>query len=148
LNPTVRMIRHEELDDLLGLYGQLHQGDPDISGDPRLGEHWDDILNDPNLNYLAVEVDGKIVSSCCLAIIKNLTRAMRPYGIIENVITHRAYRKRGYGTMVLGKAVDIARERGCYKVMLLTGHQDEETLRFYEKAGFVRGKKTGFIIDL
>jgi GNAT superfamily N-acetyltransferase len=73
---------------------------------------------------------------------------MRPYGIIENVITHRAYRKQGCGTTVLRKAVDIARERGCYKVMLMTGHHDEETLRFHEQAGFVRGKKTGFIINL
>jgi ribosomal protein S18 acetylase RimI-like enzyme len=147
-NTTVRRIRNEELEDLLGLYGQLHEGDPDIREDPRLEEHWDNILNDPNLHYLAVEVDGKIVSSCCLAIIKNLTRAMRPYCIIENVITDRNFRKRGYGTMVLSKAVDIARERDCYKVMLLTGQKDEGTLRFYEQAGFVRGKKTGFIIDL
>jgi GNAT superfamily N-acetyltransferase len=106
------------------------------------------MLNDPNLVLLAVEVDGSIVSTCCLAIIKNLTRNMRPYGIIENVVTHQAHRKMGYGTMVLHKAVDIARERGCYKVMLLTGHRDEGTLRFYEQAGFDRGKKTGFIINL
>lgn len=148
MNQTVREIRHEDLDDLLALYRQLHEDDPDIREDPRLKEHWDDILNDPNLIHLAVEVDGKVVSSCCLAIIKNLTRDMRPYGIIENVVTHRAYRKRGYGTMVLRKAVDIARERGCYKVMLLTGHKDEATLRFYEQTGFVRGKKIGFIIIL
>ena len=60
----------------------------------------------------------------------------------------RPIESEAYGTMVLRKAVDIARERGCYKVMLLTGHKDEETLRFYEQTGFVRGKKTGFIIDL
>jgi ribosomal protein S18 acetylase RimI-like enzyme len=147
LNQIVRMIRHEDLGDLLGLYRQLHEDDPDLRDDPRLGKHWDDILKDPNVIHLAVEVDGKIVSSCCLAIIKNFTRDMRPYGIIENVITHQAYRKHGYGSMVLQKAVDIARERECYKVMLLTGHRDEETLRFYEQAGFDRGKKIGFIIN-
>jgi hypothetical protein len=36
-------------------------------------------------------------------------------------------------------------EDGCYKVMLLTGRQDEATLRFYEKVGFRRGVKTGFV---
>jgi GNAT superfamily N-acetyltransferase len=109
---------------------------------------WEDISNDQSLFYPVVEVDGRIVSSCTLAIIKNLTRGLRPYGIIENVITHPDYRKKGYGTMVLQKAVDIANEKGCYKVMLMTGQKDEETLRFYDQAGFVRDIKTGFIINL
>lgn len=29
--------------------------------------------------------------------------------------------------------------------MLLTGSRNEATLRFYEKAGFARGIKTGFL---
>jgi hypothetical protein len=29
--------------------------------------------------------------------------------------------------------------------MLLTGRKQEETLRFYERAGFQRGVKTGFV---
>jgi hypothetical protein len=32
--------------------------------------------------------------------------------------------------------------------MLLTGQKDPATLRFYEQAGFARGIKTGFIINL
>jgi hypothetical protein len=33
---------------------------------------------------------------------------------------------------------------GCYKVMLATGSRREETLHFYEGAGFDRGGKTFF----
>jgi len=86
-----------------------------------------------------------LVSSCVLVIISNLTRGARPYGIIENVVTHEKYRNRGYGTRLLKKALEIARDKGCYKVMLLSG-RGEDTLSFYEKAGFERGKKTGFIV--
>ena len=114
----VRLIRYGELEELLELYGQLHPDDPLVECDPDTRQSWDEIYNDKNQFYLVLEEDGKIVSSCTLAIIKNLTRGLRPYGIIENVITLQEYRKQGYGTKVLHKAVDMAKEKNCYKVML------------------------------
>lgn len=39
---------------------------------------------------------------------------------------------------------EYAKERGCYKVMLLTGRT--EAIPFYQKSGFDGGSKTGFII--
>jgi GNAT superfamily N-acetyltransferase len=143
--PEVRLIRYDELDELLALYAQLHAEDPIIERGEQLKQAWDEIYDDPGMLCLVLEEDGKIVSSCTLAIVKNLTRGLRPYGIIENVVTHSDHRKRGYGTQVLRKAVEMAKDKDCYKVMLMTSHKDEETLRFYENAGFVRGIKTGFI---
>jgi GNAT superfamily N-acetyltransferase len=89
-----------------------------------------------------------LAASCTLAVVKNLTRGLRPYGVIENVITRWNMRRCGYGTMALHKAIGIAREKGCYKVMLLTGRKDEGVLSFYENVGFERGKKTGFYMKL
>lgn len=148
MTEIVRLIRPEELDQLLELYRLLHPGDPDARSHPDLLLVWEKICLDRNLFYPVVVVDGRIVSSCTLAIVPNLTRDLCPYGLIENVITHPDCRKKGYGTKVLQKAIEIAREHDCYKVMLLTGHKDPATLRFYEQAGFVQGVKTGFIINL
>ncbi|YAG15150.1 hypothetical protein NSTC745_04511 [Nostoc sp. DSM 114161] len=47
--------------------------------------------------------------------------------------------------LTLHYALDLAWQQKCYKVMLLTSSKSEETLRFYERAGFKRGVKTGFI---
>lgn len=148
MSEIVRLIKYDELNQLLDLYRQLQPEDPDVSNNEDLSEIWNSIYNNPDLYYIVVEVDGKLVSSCNISIIKNLTRNLRPYGLIENVITDSDYRKKGYATKALSKAVEIAKEKNCYKVMLLTGSKKEETLRFYEKAGFDRGLKTGFIIKL
>jgi GNAT superfamily N-acetyltransferase len=91
-----------------------------------------------------VDVGGLLVSSCTLAIIPNLSRGARPYGVIENVVTHVTHRRTGLGRAVLHAALDRAWSAGCYKVMLATGSRKETTLSFYEAAGFQRGGKAYF----
>ncbi|KAF5062482.1 Acetyltransferase (GNAT) family protein [anaerobic digester metagenome] len=93
---------------MLSLYEYLIPEDPKLEIDSTLKKHWDDILSDPSLFYVVVEEDGKLVSSCNITIIKNLTREAKPYGLIENVIIHPDYRNKGYGTLVLKKALEIA----------------------------------------
>ncbi|MDO7786068.1 GNAT family N-acetyltransferase [Desulforamulus aquiferis] len=148
MNGEVRLINYDELPKLLQLYKLLHPEDPDILNTSNLLSIWDEIYKDANLYYLVIEENKELISSCTLAIIKNLTRNARPYGLIENVITHPNYRRRGYGKRVIIRATDICRENNCYKVMLLTGSKKDGTLSFYESCGFVRGLKTGFVRNL
>ncbi len=145
---NVRLIKNNELDQLMNLYKQLNVDDEEIRDKAYLSNLWSEIINDPNLYYLVAEQDGILVSSCTVAIIKNLTRGGRPYALIENVITHKDYRKCGYGKTVIEKAIQLAKDKNCYKVMLLTGRKDEGVMSFYESCGFKRGVKTGFIKDL
>lgn len=144
----VRLIKKGELNSLLSLYEYLNVDDPVLEINENLKKHWLAILSNPDYFYLVVEEDGMLVSACNLTIIKNLTRRARSYGLIENVVTHPDYRKNGYGTAVLKKAIEIAQEHDCYKVMLLTSQKDDATLQFYENAGFSRGEKTGFIVRM
>ena len=100
---------------------------------------------DPRYHLLVGETDGKVVSSVTLVVIDNLTHNVRPYALIENVVTHSAYRGRGYATELMDRACEIAAGMGCYKIMLLTGSKKETTLRFYENCGFNMNDKTAFI---
>ncbi len=126
----------------------MNSDDPELKIDRELEKHWEELLSDPNQYYLVAEEDEILVSSCVLIIIKNLTRSARSYALIENVVTHQSYRKKGYGTAVLKKAIEIAKKKNCYKIMLMTGRKEESTLQFYEQAGFQRGEKTAFQIRL
>ncbi|MBQ1735155.1 MAG: GNAT family N-acetyltransferase [Lachnospiraceae bacterium] len=140
----VREIRNDELDALLELYLFLHEeGLPEH--DSKLAETWEQITGDPNHHIIVNEIDGKIVSSCVCVIIPNLTRGVRPYAFIENVVTHADYRKRGYAGECLDYAKKIAAENNCYKMMLLTGSKRPETLNFYKNAGYNSDDKTAFI---
>ena len=144
MTTTLREIAGDELSALLFLYAHLHPDDAILP----LGEAaplWETLRQDPNQHCLGAYWNGSLVATCTLVVVPNLTRGGRPYGLIENVVTHPDYRRRGLGTAVLKHALQIAWERGCYKVMLLTGSKNESTLRFYEKAGFERGVKTGFV---
>ncbi|MGB7746906.1 MAG: GNAT family N-acetyltransferase [Verrucomicrobiia bacterium] len=145
ISPTIRKIREDELPSLLSLYRHLHPGDPELAVSKDVERLWHRIFSDSQLHYLVADVAGQIVSSCTLAIILNLTRGARPYGLIENVVTHPDFRRRGIGTRILQAALELAWKQDCYKVMLLTGRKDEATLRFYQHAGFEAGVKTGFV---
>lgn len=91
---------------------------------------------DENMFLLVLETDDNVVASVQLAIIESLTHNVRPFAVIENVVTHADYRNRGYASALLAKATEIAKENGCYKMVLETGSNKESTLNFYRKNGF------------
>ena len=140
----VREINATELNELLELYIHLHEtGVPE--NNEKLKDTWETIINDKNHHIVVAEENGKLVSSVVCVIIPNLTRNVRPYAFIENVVTHSDYRKQGYATACLNYARDIAKKENCYKMMLLTGSKDESTLNFYKQAGYNSADKTAFI---
>ncbi|MDD6480693.1 MAG: GNAT family N-acetyltransferase [Lachnospiraceae bacterium] len=140
----IREIAENELTELLELYLYLHE-----ESVPELTEHlkstWNTIMKDKNHHIIVNIIDGRMVSSCVCVIIPNLTRNIRPYAFIENVVTHGDYRGKGYATECLDFAKKIAEKENCYKMMLLTGSKKESTLNFYTNAGYNSSDKTAFI---
>ena len=140
----VREIKETELNELLTLYTHLHEhGVPQDS--ERLQQTWKEILGDENHHIIVCETDGRIVSSCVCVIIPNLTRNVRPYALIENVVTLANHRGRGCASACLEYAKELARRADCYKMMLLTGAKSEGTIRFYQQCGYNCIDKTAFI---
>ncbi len=140
----IREAVKNDLDDILQLYLFLHE--TSIPEDSRqLRETWAEIIDSNNHHLIVCETEGKIVASLVCVIIPNLTRNVRPYAFIENVVTHKDYRRQGYATACLDYAKEIARENNCYKMMLLTGSKEKGTLDFYRNAGYNDSDKTAFV---
>jgi len=141
----IRELKESELDSILKLYSHLHDSDEPLPDRQTIEVVWREIQNSSYFQYFGVFVEKNLVSSCTLSVIPNLTRGCNPYGVIENVVTHKNYRSKGYGSRVLRYALEQAWSRNCYKVMLLTGRKEEAVSRFYESVGFDRGVKQAFL---
>jgi len=139
-----RLARENELGELLDLYRMLNPDDPDPAP-ADAAETWEEMLADDTLDVVVVESEGRLVATCVLSVARNLTRGARPWAVIENVVTHEDCRGRGFGTRCVEHAVDLARERDCYKVMLSTGSDETWKHEFYEGCGFDAADKTGFV---
>ncbi|MDE5588511.1 MAG: GNAT family N-acetyltransferase [Acetatifactor sp.] len=140
---TIRKAKSTDANDLKVLYfDYLTHFPPKEEQDMNL---WRKLLDkfekDENMHLLVIEEDGKCVSSVQMAIIESLTHNVRPFAVIENVVTHASYRNKGYASALLEKATEIAKERGCYKVFLETGSNRESTLNFYRNNGFAIDEK-------
>ena len=115
-------------------------------------EAWKQLINEINkserLFLLVVEEDNRVVSTVQLGIIPSLTHNMRSFAVVENVVTHENYRKKGFASMLLQEAIKIAQDKNCYKIFLETGSNRESTLNFYKENGFEIDTKHSFLKKL
>jgi GNAT superfamily N-acetyltransferase len=137
LTPKFRRLEARDFDDVAVLFAEL-TGEP-ISFDsgPYLKT-----LEFQGTAIFGAEVDGRVVSMATLHILPNLGGARLAFGLVENVVTLRAFHKRGLGRGVMMKLIDAAWAAGAYKIMLLTG-SDAGAVGFYEKLGFSGESKNG-----
>ncbi|MBA8876464.1 GNAT family N-acetyltransferase [Phyllobacterium myrsinacearum] len=133
-----------DLSELLELYRQLHPRDPHLSIESA-SEILQRFAGYRGSAIFIGRVGGKLITTCAIIVVPNLTRGGLPYAVIENVVTDEHHRQQGFGHLLLQAAVTHAWTFDCYKVMLMSGSKNPGTLRFYNQAGFEQSK-TGFQI--
>ena len=140
----IRKANISDLENILILYQELFPNDHPIESS-KAAKTLNEILENKTMTLLLLEHQNEIVSSCVLITVPNLTRGCRPFSIIENVITKSSHRKKGLASHLLKYAMQLAKDNGAYKISIQTGSNKEETLRFYENLGLVKGSKIAFI---
>lgn len=140
----IRNAEADDYNDIVALMKQLNPKDNSDFGAPTLATY-KEILASDYFSIVVIEIDNRVVSTCYLNHIPNLTWSGAPYAFIENVVTDVKFRRQGLGTHCIKQAIGISVARGCFKVMLMTSQLDEQTLTFYTNCGFSKDSKQAFV---
>ncbi|MGR3760445.1 GNAT family N-acetyltransferase [Roseobacteraceae bacterium NS-SX3] len=131
---AVRPARAEDFESIAALYRELMNGLPVLAG-AEGRDRFRQILATPGTTVVGAEAEGRLISTATLHVLPNLTHGGRPYSLIENVVTLRAFQGRGLGRRVMEVAHGLAWAQDSYKIMLLTGAA-AGARGFYESLGY------------
>lgn len=132
----IRTVEKGELEKLLILYAQMRDADSPLPDRLSIQRVWTDICNSHSHHCLGFFEQQALLASCTLLIVPNLTRACRPYAVLENVVTRIDRRRQGIGQALLRRAMKLAWEHDCYKVALMSNDRKSDEENFYAALGF------------
>jgi GNAT superfamily N-acetyltransferase len=89
---------------------------------------------------LSIIENGKEIGRCYIYIIKNDLHK-EPYALLEDVYIDENYRGKGIGTELVKRAIELAKNLGCYKIIATSRFERNNVHEWYEKLGF---KKWGY----
>jgi len=93
---------------------------------------------------VAVDGDGNVLGTASLILEHKFIHKGGTIGHIEDVAVHPDHEGKGAGSAVVRSLIELARQSGCYKVILSCNDQN---LAFYSRLGF-RRHDNGMRIDL
>ncbi len=113
----------------------LFKGLTEIEPDKISKNDFNNLLNQLNENHqiIVFEEEGKILASGTILIETKFIHNMGKVGHIEDVVVDKETRGRGLGKKIVEELTKVAKEKGCYKVIL---NCSEENIGFYQKSGF------------
>lgn len=119
--------------DSLGAQREIVSDPPD----PAYVEAFAAIERDPNQMMLVADLNSAVVGCAQLSFIPGLSRRGMRRGQIEGVRIDMSLRGLGLGQRMMAFAIEQCRKRGCGLVQLTTDKSRVDTVRFYERLGFV-----------
>tara|TARA_B100000902_G_C27057647_1_gene787418 strand:+ start:269 stop:700 length:432 start_codon:yes stop_codon:yes gene_type:complete len=98
------------------------------------------VSNIPSNHYIFVYNDKTTpIAMITLLIEQKLTHGGKCVCHIEDVVVDKKYNRKGIGSLIINNAVEFAKEKNCYKLIL---NCTEEVKMFYQKNGFVECNKS------
>jgi len=92
----------------------------------------------PDYTLYVASLGDRIVGSFALLVMDNLGHLGAPSAIAEDVVVDPDMQGGGIGGRMMAFALETARAKGCYKLMLSSNTRRERAHAFYERLGFER----------
>lgn len=138
---TVRTIKEHELIQLVSLYSELIDIPTNIT---KIAQVYGTIMNNENYVVLGAfdgeELLGSLMGVVCLDLIGDCN----PFMVIENVIVSSRARRQGVGKQLMHHIEQVARDRKCWYLILVSGESRKEAHQFYEQLGYKEESVQGY----
>jgi len=138
ISVSCREATKADLPAVLRLYAQ-----PDFEGGKVLSQTeaerlFERIAQYPDYKIYVALLEGNVIGTFALLIMDNLGHNGAPSAIIEDIAVDPAWQRRGVGKKMIGYALQICGEKGCYKAALSSNLKRERAHAFYESLDFER----------
>jgi len=142
---TIRLANMNDLSCCAELLGILFAQEQEFNPDPAKQRNGlEMIITNPDAGFVLVyEADG-MVQGMVLVLFTVSTALGSRVAILEDMIVAPELRGRGVGTRLREKAVQMAIDKGCARITLLTDHDNNAAHSFYRKGGFSRSDMVVF----
>lgn len=134
----VREINFDDVPDVLRLYAQPDFDNGQVLSAAEAKALYARFLTYPDYKIYVAERNGRIAGSFALLVMLNLGHCGAPSAIIEDVVVDPDVQGRGVGAIMMQAAMDLAREKNCYKLVLSSNAKRVRAHAFYERLGFTR----------
>ena len=104
------------------------------------------ILENENIgNILIVSINEKIVAM--VNILYTISTALgTKVAILEDMIVSKNFQNQNIGSELLKYAIEVAKNKGCKRITLLTDNDNSHAHKFYKKSGFQKSNMIPFRI--
>ena len=135
---TIRLAKETDIPCILELYKQLSMNPGDYKAAPieECQRIFSDMTQVPGYSLLVAEEEGKVVGTTVLAILPGIAHGTSPFAVVEYMVVDEKQRSKGIGRLLLEHCMKLAKEAGCYKIMLGSNKKRIDAHRFYRKAGY------------
>lgn len=134
----VRPATAKDLPAILRLYAQPDFDDGRVLDASAACALFDRFSAYPDYALHVAILDGEVVGSFALLVMINLGHMGAPSAIVEDVVVDPALQNRAIGRTMMEAAMRLAREKGCYKLVLSSNARRTRAHRFYDRLGFRR----------